>query len=163
VASVFDFRGVQFIQVRTGEANGVLHVLWAWHGERSFYVPQPWLSAEWKRIHGAPIVDIRPVKLTKDDQRKLSRYIMTQYCATQRSFEHLSWSWWAVPFALARGWETLKTLGRETYGQWPHVYVHYTRTMAELIACWERLLESGGGMLGDTLLEFREREVVEVF
>ena len=35
--------------------------------------------------------------------------------------------------------------------------------MLELVAAWEHLLESGEALLGETLLEFREQDVVEVF
>ena len=36
-------------------------------------------------------------------------------------------------------------------------------TLPELVAAWEHLLEFGEGFLGETLLEFRGRDVVEVF
>jgi len=35
--------------------------------------------------------------------------------------------------------------------------------MPELVAAWEHLLEFGEAFLGETLLEFRGRNVVEVF
>jgi hypothetical protein len=35
--------------------------------------------------------------------------------------------------------------------------------MPELVAAWEHLLESNEAFLGETLLEFRGRDVVEVF
>jgi hypothetical protein len=35
--------------------------------------------------------------------------------------------------------------------------------MPKLVAAWERLLESGVAFLGETLLEFQGRDVVEVF
>jgi hypothetical protein len=39
----------------------------------------------------------------------------------------------------------------------------YLFTMPELVAAWEHLLEFGMGFLGETLLEFRGRDVVDVF
>ncbi len=37
------------------------------------------------------------------------------------------------------------------------------KASSSVAACWERLLESGEALLGETLLEFRGRDVVEVF
>lgn len=36
-------------------------------------------------------------------------------------------------------------------------------TLPELVAAWEHLLEFGEAFLGATLLEFRGRDVVEIF
>ena len=36
-------------------------------------------------------------------------------------------------------------------------------TMPERVAAWEHLLEFGEAFLGETLLEFRGRDVVQVF
>ena len=157
------FDALEFVQVATDEGHGVLHIVWAWSGERSFYVPQAWLSSEWNRIHGAPVVWIAGIGNRKKDAKRTSKYMVTQYCVEQNAFKRLSWSWWRLPVAMSRAWETLKRLGRETYGEWPHVYCRYTFTMAELIAAWEHLLESGGAVLGDTLLAIRGRDLVEVF
>jgi hypothetical protein len=165
-----DFQGVQFVAVRCrGDKNPSLqhlHVLWAWQGSRSFYVPQDWLSMEWERIHGAKIVDIKRVGLTRDDQRKLTRYIVTQYCSDQRGLQRLSWSWWALPVALARGWESMKRLASVSYRDdsakwgWRREYVF---PMSVVVVAWEHLLESGEAFLGDTLLALSGRDVVEIF
>src|SRR5580692_9724571 len=45
----------------------------------------------------------------------------------------------------------------------PSWHYEYIFTMPELVAAWEHLLEFGKGFLGETLLEFRGRDVVEVF
>ena len=45
----------------------------------------------------------------------------------------------------------------------PYWHYEYLFTMLELVAAWEHLLESGEALLGETLLEFREQDVVEVF
>ena len=45
----------------------------------------------------------------------------------------------------------------------PSWHYEYIFTMPELAAAWEQLLEFGEGFLGETLLEFRGRDVVEVF
>jgi hypothetical protein len=189
IASVHGFEGIQFVQVRArGDKNPTLqhlHIFWAWKGERSFFVPQQWLSDEWKRIHGAWIVDIQEVRGSRDDVGRVSRYFVTQYCTEQRALCRLSWSWWELPVGLARGWESVKRLGRlgfldgwrvshtapwkdlkervRTTAHIPSYHYEYLFTMPELVTAWEHLLEFGEGFLGGTLLEFRGRDVVEVF
>jgi len=97
----------------------------------------------------------------------------------------LSWSWWELPVGLARGWESVKRLGRLGYvdgwrvsrtapwkdlkKRWrttahvPSWHYEYLFTMPELVAAWEHLLEFGEALLGETLLEFRGRDIAEVF
>jgi hypothetical protein len=158
-----NFQGVQFVAVRSrGDKNPSLqhlHGLWAWKGPRSFYVPQQWLSDEWRRIHGAWIVDIKRVH-----SAGLVRYMVTQYCSSQNALQRLSWSWWNIPFALAAGWETMKRLAsvscRGADFKWER---HYFIPMAQVVAAWEHLLSDGSALMGDVLIEFRGRHVVEVF
>jgi hypothetical protein len=158
------FDCLEFVQVATDEGNGVLHVVWAWLGLRSFYVDQRWLSAEWERIHGAPVVWIEAIGHGRKDAHNTSRYMITQYCIEQNGFLRLSWSWWRLPVAMSRAWETLKRLGSESYQderfRW---HRHYLQTIPELVAVWEHLLSTGGAMLRNTLIEFRGRELIEVF
>ncbi len=157
------FGHVEFVAVRArGDKNPSLqhlHGLWAWKGPRSFYVPQQWLSDEWKRIHGAFVVDIKRVH-----SAGLVRYMVTQYCSDQRALQRLSWSWWNLPIAIAAGWETMKRLASESWQDdrfcWHREYV---RPISETVAAWEHLLATGSAMLGDSLLEVRGRRVVEVF
>jgi hypothetical protein len=159
------FAGVEFVQVETREGHGVLHVIWAWRGPRSFYVPQSWLSAEWQRIHGARVVWVERLRPGDQSRKSVARYVVTQYCANQKALVRLSWSWWGLTVALASGWESLKRLASETYRdderkRWVRNYV---RPMAEVVAAWQSLLTSGGALLGETWLEVRGRDVVEVF
>ena len=170
IASVQDFKGLQFVQVRArGDKNPTLqhlHVFWAWKGERSFFIPQQWLSDEWRHIHGAWIVDIKEVRGGRDDVGRVSRYFVTQYCTEQRAMCRLSWSWWELPVGLARGWESVKRLGRLGYldgwrasrtAPWedlkkhvrtsahvPSYHYEYLFTMPELVAAWEHLLKFRG-------------------
>jgi len=158
------FSGLEFVQVSTSEGNGVLHIVWAWRGSRSFYVPQAWLSSEWNRIHGAPVVWIAPIGGSRRDAHFTSRYMVTQYCVEQNGFKRLSWSWSRLPFALVSSWETLKRLASHSYlddgFRWQR---HYVLTISEVVAAWEHLLESGSALVGETLVEFRGRVLVEVF
>lgn len=160
-----DYKGVEFFQVETTEGCGVLHVVWAWKGKRSFYVPQDWLSAEWLRIHGASVVWVSRIGKTQTDRDKVGRYCVSQYCADQRGFVRFSYSWWSCAFPLHTSWERLKTLCSDTYRnderhRWER---HYHVPIAEMIAVWESLLRDGEAMLGETLLAIRGRAVVEVF
>jgi hypothetical protein len=161
----FGYSGIQFAQVRTSEGFGVLHILWAWQGSRSFYIPQEWLSGEWQRIHRAPVVWVSRVGSGKWDRHRVGKYMVTQYCANQRGFEHLSYSWWSLPFSLARGWETVKALASVCFWdderfRWRREYV---LPMSQVISAWEHLLDSGSCILGEMLLEVQGRNVVEVF
>jgi hypothetical protein len=61
----FGFKGIEQFVLETTEGNGVLHMVWAWRGARSFYVPQAWLSEQWEKIHGAPVVWVRKMGLAR--------------------------------------------------------------------------------------------------
>ena len=159
-----------FYQSQTDEGpQGVIHTLWAFQQpEPGNKVAHAWLSQEWERLHGAYIVWLTPVEGRRRG-RKLSRkkaaWYMAQYTSDQHGkLRHISWSWWDLPIALAAGWETLKRLASESYqDEGFHWHREFVYTMAEVVAAWEHLLESGGAMLGDTVLEVRGRNVVEVF
>jgi len=84
------YRGLEFLAVKTREGNGVLHLYLAWAGPRLFYVPQPWLSQTWERIHGARVVWVKKVKTGKAHQVRLSRYLVSQYLANQDALVRLS-------------------------------------------------------------------------
>jgi hypothetical protein len=161
-----------FYQSQTSEGpQGVIHTLWGFQQpEAGYKVAHAWLSQEWERIHGAYIVWLTPVEGRRRGGRTLSRkkaaWYMAQYTSDQEGkLKHISWSWWDLPIALAAGWETLKRLASVSYRdderhRWVREYVY---PMAEVVAAWEHLLESGGAMLGETLVEFRGRRLVEVF
>lgn len=77
----FDF---EYLKVRTSEGNGVLHIVFK--GE---YIPFEWLCDQWDDIHNSPITDIKIVKKNK----KMARYLVTQYMSGQDMFIRYSWSW----------------------------------------------------------------------
>lgn len=103
---------IKYSCVRTGEGNGVLHLLWAFKSVNFIYIPQDWLSTEWDRIHGATYVWIKRVDASSRSIKKLSIYNVSQYCGNQSCFERLSWSRSAVPFPLAHAWNHHKRLYR---------------------------------------------------
>lgn len=160
------FKGVEFFQVETTEGHGVLHVVWAWRGERSFYIPQSWLSTEWERIHGARVVWVSRVGNGQRDRDKVSRYIVAQYCGGQSGFVRFSYSWWSCEFPLAKCWESLKALAsvsfRDESGKWGWRR-EYILSMSEVVAAWEALLRDGEAMVSESLVAIIGREVVEVF
>ena len=162
----FGFGGVEFFQVQTTEGNGVLHVIWAWKGQRSFYVPQEWLSREWNRIHGAPVVWVGRVGNSQRDRDRVSRYVVAQYCGGQSGFVRFSYSWWRSEFPIGKCWEALKSLAsvsfRDDTAKWGWRR-EFVRPMAEVVASWQALLTSGEALLGETLLRISGRELVEVF
>ena len=160
------YKGVQMFQVETSEGHGVLHIVWAWHGDQTFYVPQDWLSAEWERIHGAKIVWVSRIGGSKKDRDKVGRYMIAQYCGSQSGFVRFSWSWWSMDVAVSKNWESLKRLASVSFydetARW-HWRREYILPMSEVITAWESLLTDGETMLGETLIELRGRLVVEVF
>lgn len=119
---VWGFKGMEHFQVRTSEGNGVLHIFWAWKAapgfrEKRFYVPKWWLSAEWEKLHGAPIVHIDKLTLSQGSVRDVSEYVVCQYVVNQKkdnelALEGMSYSWRKTfGFPVVKVWK----LFRETY------------------------------------------------
>lgn len=70
---------INYLKVETMEGNGVLHV--PYFGD---YIPQRWLSDNWKELRGAGIVDIRATDAVRGGgSRGLARYLLRQYIADQ--------------------------------------------------------------------------------
>lgn len=89
----------EYIRIRTNEGNGVLHIVYA-----GTYIPQTWLSRNWKEIHNSPIVDVRSASRTKG----LGRYVVAQYLSDQRcSFIRYSWSWGFVYRGFVKNWKLI--------------------------------------------------------
>jgi len=163
----FGFKGVEQFVLETTEGNGVLHMVWAWQGAKSFYIPQDWLSEQWERIHGAPVVWVRKMGLARKDVRAVGRYFAIQYLADQRgALVRASWSWRRSRLAIGKAWEDLKRHASETYQDdtakwgWRRQFLY---TLEEVLQAWDAILRDGQGMLGEKLLEARGRRVVEVF
>jgi hypothetical protein len=99
------FPGVEYICVDTREGHGVLHMIWAWKDSNpakraSFYIPFEWLQAAWRDIHGAFHVNVKRIGGKDRDARRLSRYIVAQYCGDQNALVRLSQS--RAPYPLSR-------------------------------------------------------------
>lgn len=59
---------------------------------KSFYLPFEWLQENWKDIHGAFHVNVKRIGGSTKDARRLSRYIVSQYCGDQDGLVRLSQS-----------------------------------------------------------------------
>jgi hypothetical protein len=59
---------------------------------RSFYIPFEWLQDNWKDIHGAFHVNVKRIGGSTKDARRLSRYLVSQYCGDQDGLVRLSQS-----------------------------------------------------------------------
>lgn len=59
---------------------------------RSFYIPFSWLQESWKDIHGAFHVNVKRIGGSTTDARRLSRYLVSQYCGDQDGLVRLSQS-----------------------------------------------------------------------
>lgn len=142
----YGFKGMQHFQVETREGNGVLHVLWAWkprdgERQRNFSVPQVWLSEEWERIHGASYVYICRYGRGRRSKKRVSRYVVTQYCAEQVGLVRCSWSWKRTfGFPLVKVWGQFKSLYRGPLyrGAIP---------MWETLMRGEKVMVGGGGII----------------
>lgn len=109
------FGRMQYFKVKTNEGNGVLHIVF--YGP---YIPQAWLSQNWKDIHGASIVDIRAVKGTI---KRLARYVVSQYVCGQ-SFIRNSWSLgWVFP-GFVKTWNVIKS-------------THKGQNLSEILKRWD--------------------------
>lgn len=96
-----------YVCVDTREGYGVLHMIWAWKDPNrrkraSFYVPFEWLQEAWKGIHGAFHVNVKRIGGADRDARRLSAYIVAQYCGGQNALVRLSQSRMPYPFARMR-------------------------------------------------------------
>ncbi len=162
------YPGIEMFVVETSEGNGVLHMVWAWAGDRSFIVDQKWLSQQWARIHGAPIVFIRRMNLGKDSIRRVGRYFALQYLADQRgALVRMSWSWRRSKFAIGKAWAFMVKVfrrGKRIRVSWTESEEPFRdTTFPELLAAWEELLVDGVCVFGQKLFAVHERQVVELF
>jgi hypothetical protein len=74
----------EYLRVRTSEGFGVLHIIY-----KGAYIPHSWLKNQWSDIHGAEIVFIQALY----GQKRLARYLVSQYVAGHHTFMRTSWSW----------------------------------------------------------------------
>jgi len=107
IARQLGFKCIEYCCVDTREGHGVLHMIWAWRDQdpnrrASFYVPFEWLQVQWKEIHGAFHVNLKRMGGADGDARKLSRYVVSQYCGKQSGLVRLSRSRMEVPLARMR-------------------------------------------------------------
>ena len=103
----FGFESFEYVCVDTIEGHGVLHMIWAWadpdtRKKASFYLAFEWLQAQWKDIHGAFHVNVKRIGNSDTDARRLSRYIVAQYCGDQDGLVRLSQSRMAIPLTRMR-------------------------------------------------------------
>jgi hypothetical protein len=101
------FKSLEYVCVDTREGHGVLHMIWAWKDPNprkraSFYVPFEWLQPAWTSLHGAFHVNVKRIGGADQDARRLSRYIVAQYCGDQNALVRLSQSRMAVPLTKMR-------------------------------------------------------------
>ena len=91
----FGFKFNQYFKIQTTEGNGVLHIVFC-----GKYIPQKWLSSQWKEIHNSPIVDIR---IVKGDSTGIARYLVGNYLCCQ-PIVRMSYGWSWVYKGFASSW-----------------------------------------------------------
>ena len=101
------FKDFEYVCVDTREGHGVLHMIWAWKDPNpakraSFYIPFEWLQASWTSLHGAFHVNVKRIGNEDKDARRLSRYIVAQYCGGQDALVRLSQSRMEYPLSKMR-------------------------------------------------------------
>lgn len=116
----FNYPGMEYWHIKTVEGNGVIHAFWAWkprngYKQRPFICPNNWLSAEWKKIHGAYITKPRRLHLHGRSANGLSRYVVNQYVVNQETkagecaLAGMAWSWHKTfGFPVVRTWQHFK-------------------------------------------------------
>jgi len=108
-----------YCMVHTNEGYGVLHVL-----TTGDYLPQRWLSDQWREIHLSPIVHIKNVDYD------LARYVVSQYVANQgSSFQRCSWSHNWVCKGFVAEWKRILFWAR-----------CWSKTWQDILAMWYRYL-----------------------
>jgi hypothetical protein len=116
------YRGIEHYQVRTEEGHGVLHIFWAWRAQpgtraRQFWVDQRWLSSQWEKLHGAPIVWVKAYRPGRRSRNRLSRYVISQYVQDQTGYVNMCWSWKrSLGFPLGGVWTLFKQAWRQRNG-----------------------------------------------
>jgi hypothetical protein len=107
------FKDFEYVCVDTREGHGVLHMIWAWKDPNplkraSFYIPFEWLQASWTSLHGAFHVNVKRIGNEDRDARRLSRYIVAQYCGGQDALVRVSQS--RMEYPLPRMREALRSV-----------------------------------------------------
>jgi hypothetical protein len=90
--------------------------------DRSFYIPFEWLQANWKDIHGAFHVNVKRIGGSSTDARRLSRYLVSQYCGGQDALVRLSQSRPERPLGKMR--ESLRKTVRSLPERYEYASVH---------------------------------------
>lgn len=160
--------GIQAIRVKTNEGNGVSHEIWACKvNGRKFQVPQSWLSFQWGKIHGAPIVWIRRMGLSATDIKKVGRYFAIQYLATQEACKtRLSWSWRRGSIPIGRCWKFFLDEFRRAGGRYSSWHRWAGRsvslvdvTFGDLLKAWGHFLNFGWCCFGGERFHFYQGEI----
>ena len=89
----------EYLRVRTSEGFGVLHVIY-----KGPFIPHQWLKRNWNQIHGAKIVFIQALR----GQKRLARYLVSNYVAGHHTFMRTSWSWSWVFRGFVGVWYTVR-------------------------------------------------------
>ena len=156
---------IEYYRIETREGFGVYHLIWAIKCERPVYIPQSWLSATWKEIHGAHRVWIKRMGGGKKDQNKVAKYLVSQYLAGQKAHVRIAWSWWRSKIALCKAWKSFRRLTGDCDIAKPwgglNWRVRLLSRQAKLMA-WESLLTLGWCNLGSMRLCVRNRDIVLV-
>jgi hypothetical protein len=83
VSRKYGYGPIEYCGVQTTEGNGVIHVFVASKVRKTFWIDQGWLSDEWAKIHGAPIVYIKDIS-SGTHAKQAAQYVAGQYVAGQR-------------------------------------------------------------------------------
>ncbi len=154
VADRWNMSPFEYVCIETAEGHGVLHMLWAARVPKAqFYIPYTWLSKEWARVHGAWSVWVARVVDSEKSRRRLSRYIVSQYCGGQDALVRVSQSRLGFAFGKCRK-ALLKALRDCTdrylyYGRIKEVFAENLGRVCgqwfflELRYAWQELLERG--------------------
>jgi hypothetical protein len=128
-----------YLKIKTTEGpNGVFHILY--FGD---FIPQAWLKAAWLDITGTcRSVYIRACAKDTYNDKRLAKYIVSQYCVGQSDFLAYSWSWgWVYP-GFVKDWKELKRICRDFDNPLssPYQYVCFPIRRDVLFSRWNKWL-----------------------
>lgn len=97
------FKFNKYFKLSTEEGNGVLHIIY-WGN----FIPQWWLSKNWREIHDSPVVDIRAAYGSPDrDVKGLIGYLLTNYL-TKQPIKRMSYGWKWAWLGMRKSWNHVR-------------------------------------------------------
>jgi len=128
---------MEYFKVITNEGNGVIHCLY-----KGGYLPYNFLVDNWQDIHNSWDVNIKLIKNKKEDLKKSSAYVVSQYVSSQKSsFQRSSQSWNWIIRGYRKMWKEFYQTCHSAYFFNPVQRIFYhNRQEVNIFEKWEDML-----------------------